>query len=71
MSRSNKNHADDNEHLIKHRAHTLANLHAAEDYLDEHAADITPGRKHKIEDENKRRQESIKGFEIRLNKDSN
>ena len=42
--------------------HTIANLHEAEDYLDEHADEITSEEKQSIESKNERRKESINGF---------
>ncbi|KQX67975.1 small acid-soluble spore protein Tlp [Paenibacillus sp. LMG 31458] len=42
--------------------HTIANLHEAEDYLDEHADEITAEEKQSIESKNERRKESISGF---------
>lgn len=42
--------------------HTIANLHEAEDYLDEHADEITSEEKQSIESKNQRREQSISGF---------
>jgi small acid-soluble spore protein (thioredoxin-like protein) len=42
--------------------HTIANLHEAEDYLDEHADEISAEDKQSIESKNERREESISGF---------
>ncbi|MDD9267812.1 small acid-soluble spore protein Tlp [Paenibacillus sp. GCM10023248] len=42
--------------------HTIANLHEAEDYLDEHADEITAQEKQDIESKNQRRKQSINGF---------
>ncbi|MFD0697147.1 small acid-soluble spore protein Tlp [Paenibacillus sp. GCM10027628] len=42
--------------------HTIANLHEAEDYLDEHADEISAQDKQNIEAKNERRKESISGF---------
>jgi len=66
LDKSN-NQADDKVHLQKHIAHTVANLHDAEAYLDEHANEITAGKKRGIEAENDRRKESINGFETKMN----
>ncbi|ODA42460.1 small acid-soluble spore protein Tlp [Desulfosporosinus sp. BG] len=49
-------------HLQEHIDHTVANLHEAEDYLNEHAGEITAGKKRVIEAKNDRRKESIEGF---------
>ena len=56
------NRADNEAHLQEHIDHTLANLREAEDYLDEHADEITPDEKQAIEAKNDRRKESINGF---------
>lgn len=42
--------------------HTIANLHEAEDYLDEHAEEISAEDRQNIEAKNERRKESINGF---------
>ena len=65
-----ENRADDQVHLQEHIGNTVANLHKAEDYLNEHEDEITAGRKQKIEAENDRREESIKGFETKLNNEA-
>lgn len=39
------NQADYEAHLQEHIDHTIANLHEAEAYLDEHASMITAGKK--------------------------
>ena len=56
------NRADNEAHLQEHIDHTLANLREAEDYLDEHADEITDDEKQGIEAKNDRRKESINGF---------
>lgn len=56
------NRADNEAHLQEHIDHTLANLREAEDYLDEHADEITSDEKQTIESKNDRRKESIKSF---------
>ena len=56
------NPSDYEAHLQEHIDHTVANLHEAENYLDEHASEITAGKKQVIEAKNDRREESIKGF---------
>lgn len=56
------NRADNEAHLQEHIDHTIANLHEAEDYLDEHADEIKPGEKEAIEAKNERRKESIDAF---------
>lgn len=42
--------------------HTIANLHEAEDFLDEHADEISPKDQQDIEAKNQRRKQSISGF---------
>ena len=66
LDKSN-NQADDKLHLQKHIAHTVSNLHEAEDYLDAHAGEITDSKKRGIEAENDRRKESINGFATKMN----
>lgn len=56
------NRADNEEHLQEHIDHTIVNMQEAEDYLDEHADEITTDEKQSIEAKNDRRKESIKGF---------
>ena len=56
------NRADNEAPLQEHIDHTIANLHEAEDYLDEHAGEITADEKQVIKAKNDRRKESIKGF---------
>lgn len=62
-----ENRADNKAHLQEHIDSTVANFYEAEDYLNEHVGEITAGKKQKIEAENDRREESIKGFEANLN----
>lgn len=56
------NSSDYKTHLQEHINHTVANLQEAENYLDEHAGEITAGKKRVIETKNERRKESIEGF---------
>lgn len=56
------NRADNEENLQSHIDHTIANLHEAEDYLDEHANEISADEKQTIEAKNERRKESVEGF---------
>lgn len=56
------NRADNAAHLQKHINHTIANLHEAEEYLDEHAHEISSNEKQSIEAKNDRRKTSLKGF---------
>ena len=56
------NRADNEAHLQDHIDHTFANFREAEDYLDEHADEITADEKKAIEAKNDRREASIKGF---------
>jgi len=64
------NREDNEVHLQQHIDHTLANLHEAEDYLDEHASEITADEKQGIAAKNDRRKGSIKAF-IAEKKDEN
>lgn len=56
------NRADNEEHLQQHIDHTQANLREAEDYLDEHADEISGDEKQAIEAKNERRKQSIESF---------
>lgn len=56
------NRADNEVHLQQHIDHTLGNLREAEEYLDEHADEITSDEKQAIEAKNDRRKESIRSF---------
>lgn len=56
------NRADNEIHLQKHIDHTIANLQEAEEYLDEHANEISPNEQQTIEAKNERRKVSIDGF---------
>lgn len=56
------NRKDNEEHLQQHIDHTIANLHEAEEYLEEFGEEITPEERESIEAKNKRRRESIKAF---------
>jgi len=56
------NRGDNEAHLQEHIDHTIANLHEAEDYLDEHASEITAEEKQIIKAKNDRRKESIRSF---------
>lgn len=59
--------AEKKAHLQEHIQHTVANLHEAENYLDEHSGEISEGMKKVIEAKNKRREESINGFATKIN----
>ncbi len=48
--------------MQQHIDHTIANLHEAEDYLDEHAGELTPEEKQMIAAKNARRKDSVKSF---------
>jgi small acid-soluble spore protein (thioredoxin-like protein) len=56
------NRADNEAHLQEHIDHTIANLQDDEDYLNEHADEITSDEKQMIAAKNDRRKESINGF---------
>jgi len=49
-------------HLKENIDHTVANLHEAENYLNEQSSEITADKKQVIEAKNARREESIKDF---------
>jgi small acid-soluble spore protein (thioredoxin-like protein) len=56
------NRADNEEHLQNAIDHTVENLQEAEDYLDEHADEISPDEKQTIEEKNERRKQAVSGF---------
>ena len=56
------NRADNEAHLQEHIDHTIANLHEAKDYLDEHASEISADEKQTIEAKNARRKASVESF---------
>ncbi|MDQ1909249.1 small acid-soluble spore protein Tlp [Paenibacillus sp. GD4] len=56
------NRADNVEHLQSNINHTIANLEEAEEYLAEHADEITPQDKEQILEKNARRRESLSSF---------
>lgn len=57
------NRADNAEHLQQHIEDTQQNLQEAEDYLDEHAEEISNVDKQNILEKNDRRKNSIQAFE--------
>ncbi|UJF35991.1 small acid-soluble spore protein Tlp [Paenibacillus hexagrammi] len=56
------NRADNEVHLQNAIDNTMANINEAEDYLDEHADEISATDKQAIEAKNQRRRQSIQGF---------
>lgn len=56
------NRRDNEAHLQEHIDHTIANLHEAEAYLDEHADEISAADQKHIEAKNERREASIESF---------
>ncbi|KGK88391.1 spore protein [Desulfosporosinus sp. HMP52] len=54
--------SDNEEHLQNHIDHTFVNLREAEDYLNEHADEISDDERQAIEAKNDRRRESIDYF---------
>lgn len=56
------NREDNEAHLQQHIDHTIANLQEAEDYLDEHADEISAEEQQSIEEKNDRRKQSVKRF---------
>jgi len=65
------NRADNAEHLQQHINHTVENLHEAEDYLDEHASEISAVEKQTIEAKNERRKQSIESFAEEMKDETN
>lgn len=60
------NRADNEAHLQQHIEHTKANMHEAEQYLNELSDEISASEKHTIEEKNERRKQSIEGFKEEL-----
>ncbi|MUT65647.1 small acid-soluble spore protein Tlp [Paenibacillus sp. NEAU-GSW1] len=56
------NREDNAQHLQSHIEHTKANLQEAEDYLDEHAEEISAVERQAIEKKNQNRKQSINEF---------
>ncbi|REK68696.1 MULTISPECIES: small acid-soluble spore protein Tlp [Cohnella] len=54
--------SDNVEHLQEAVQNTIGNLREAEDYLDEHADEISPAEAEAIADKNERRRHSIEKF---------
>lgn len=50
---------------------TVQNLHEAEDYLTEHADEITSEERSSIEEKNARRQDSISSFRSEIRDEAN
>ncbi|OPX89207.1 MAG: small acid-soluble spore protein Tlp [Pelotomaculum sp. PtaB.Bin104] len=59
------NRADNEVHLQQHIDHTIANLHEAQDYLEEHADELTPDEKQNIQAKNAGRKVSVKNFIVK------
>ena len=56
------NRKDNATHLQSHINNTIANLNEAQNYLDEHAEEISATEKQIIKAKNKNREQSIEGF---------
>lgn len=56
------NRADNVDHLQKSIDNTIENLNEAEDYLSEHADEISPQEREQIASKNERRRESLDAF---------
>jgi small acid-soluble spore protein (thioredoxin-like protein) len=54
--------SDNVEHLQEHIQNTIGNLEEAEDYLDEHADEISGEEINNVAEKNERRRESIEAF---------
>jgi len=64
------NRADNAEHLQENIDHTVAKLNRTEEYLDEHADEISNAEKEDLEAKNERRRTSIEGFAEELKEES-
>lgn len=56
------NRADNVEKLQEHVQNTIRNLREAEDYLAEHAEELSPDERRAIREKNEHRRESIAGM---------
>lgn len=54
--------SDNVQKLSKHISNTIQNFREGQDYLSEHADEISSTEKQQIEDKNKKRLKSIEGF---------
>ncbi|CAG7648296.1 small acid-soluble spore protein Tlp [Paenibacillus allorhizosphaerae] len=64
------NRADNVEHLQKNINHTIGNMEEAEEYLAEHADEISPQEKQQIEAKNERREQSLQSFRSEIKDES-
>ena len=64
------NRADNVEHLQKNINHTIGNMEEAEQYLAEHADEISPQEKQQIEAKNERREQSLQSFRSEIQDES-
>jgi len=60
------NRKDNATHLQSHINNTIASLHEAQNYLDEHAEEISATEKQTIKAKNERRKQSVEGFKEEL-----
>lgn len=65
------NRADNVEHLQNHVKNTLQNLEEANDYLSEHADEISSSELNDIKEKNQNRRESIEGFKEEIKDEQN
>lgn len=56
------NRADNVQHLQAHTQNTIQNLEEAEQYLDEHADEISSTELNNLKEKNANRRQSIAGF---------
>ncbi|MFD2611681.1 small acid-soluble spore protein Tlp [Paenibacillus gansuensis] len=56
------NRADNVEHLQKNIDYTISSLEEAEEYLDEHASELSPEDRERIMAKNERRRDSLDAF---------
>ena len=64
------NREDNATHLQSHINNTIASLNEAQNYLDEHAEEISATEKQNIKAKNKRREQSVEGFKEELQDES-
>ncbi|TYP72548.1 small acid-soluble spore protein Tlp [Paenibacillus methanolicus] len=65
------NRADNVAHLQQHVQNTEQNLHEAEQYLDEHADEISATELNDIQVKNEHRKESLQKFQSEIQDEAN
>lgn len=64
------NREDNVEHLQNNISNTIENMEEAEEYLAEHADEISPSEKEQIASKNERRRHSLESFRSEIKDES-